>query len=109
MVTEVTCRLISCQPKEKRLTLELYPFDMDTFPSLCEQLLALLSATLKEKQYDADLHSWFFNVEGGEWIIRAEHYTESVWIEALSAKADSQAFDKLTGRLASGMILRCTE
>ncbi len=109
MVSEVTCRLISCQPDDKRLTLELDPFDMDTFPSLCEQLLGLLSTTIKEQQYDADLHSCLFHFEGSDWIIRAEHYTESVWVEALSANGNGQAFAKLADKLSSVVILKSTK
>ncbi len=90
MVSKVHCRVVHFQPDNNRLELSLTPFDMDCFPIVCQQLLVLWSATLKEKQFDADLHSWLIRAEGHDCIIRAEHYTQSVWIETLSEKEDGR-------------------
>jgi hypothetical protein len=66
-----------------RIILVAPEFDFDSFPDVGEQLLTLLSATVIEKQVDADLHSWIIDFEGCQLIVKAEHYSGTVWIESL--------------------------
>ncbi|WED26637.1 DUF3630 family protein [Vibrio sp. DW001] len=68
---------------EGKLILSSPSFDVDSFPKVGEELVCLLSAEIKEKQLDADLHSWLIDFEGCLFFLRAEHYSESVWLEAL--------------------------
>ena len=66
-----------------RIILTAPGFDFDSFPQVGEQLLTMLSATVIEKQVDADLHSWIIDFEGCQLIVKAEHYSASIWIESL--------------------------
>ncbi|WP_136487227.1 DUF3630 family protein [Vibrio sp. H11] len=68
---------------EGRIIVAAPGFDYDSFPPLGERLVAGLSARIIEKQSDADLHSWLIDFEGCQLMLRAEHYIESVWLEAL--------------------------
>lgn len=75
--------LVECIDSEGKLILTTPPFDVDSFPELGNELVRLLSAEIKEKQFDADLHSWLIDFEGCVFFLRAEHYSESIWLEAL--------------------------
>ncbi len=59
-------------------------FDFDNFPALGEALLVLLSAKLIEQQQDADLHTWLIDFEGQRFFLKAEYYSQAMWLEALS-------------------------
>ncbi|MGC9422520.1 DUF3630 family protein [Vibrio sp.] len=78
-------------------------WDVDTFPELAERLVRLLSATVIEKQLDADLHSWLIDFEGCPLLLRAEHYSGSIWIEALSAQENEEELIFLAQLLARGV------
>lgn len=75
--------LMEFMEKEGKLILSSPSFDVDSFPDIGEKLVNLLSAQVKEKQLDADLHSWLIDFEGCLLFLRAEHYSESIWLEAL--------------------------
>ncbi len=47
--------------QEGRLIITAPSFDLDSFPALGERLVGLLSATVVEKQWDADIHSWLID------------------------------------------------
>ncbi|WP_070962672.1 DUF3630 family protein [Vibrio sonorensis] len=81
--------LISYDQEQARVLIRTPSFNFDDFPTLADELLQLLSAKVLEKQWDADLYSWLIDFEGAQLMLKAEHYSESVWIEALT-KNDSQ-------------------
>ncbi len=90
------------QPELGRLVISTPSFDYDSFPALGEQLVSLLSATVTEKQADADIHSWLIDFEGCELMLKAEHYSESVWFETLSAHESQQEMVFLAQLFAKG-------
>ena len=72
------------QAEEGRIIIRTPRFDFDSFPELGERLVSLLSARVLEKQWDADIHSWLVDFEGCQLFLKAEHYSECVWFEALA-------------------------
>lgn len=72
------------QAEEGRIIIRTPRFDFDSFPELGERLVWLLSARVIEKQWDADIHSWLVDFEGCQLFLKAEHYSECVWFEALA-------------------------
>lgn len=72
------------QAEEGRIIIRTPRFDFDSFPELGERLVSLLSARMVEKQWDADIHSWLVDFEGCQLFLKAEHYSECVWFEALA-------------------------
>ncbi|NNN45370.1 MULTISPECIES: DUF3630 family protein [unclassified Vibrio] len=86
-----------------RIILRTPPWDFDSFPKLAERLLRLLSATVLEKQLDADMHSWLIDFEGCPLLLRAEHYSGSIWIEALSAQESEEELIFLAQLFARGI------
>lgn len=78
-------------------------FDFDSFPKLGEKLVSLLSASVVEKQSDADLHSWLIDFEGCQLFLRAEHYSETIWIEALAPQQGTEELQYLTKLFAIGI------
>jgi len=89
--------------EEGKLIITIDGFDIDSFPLLGEQLLATLSATVIEKQLDADLYSWLIDFEGCRLLLKAEHYSESVWFEALSVADSREELDFLARLFRSGV------
>ena len=89
-------------PEQGRIIINAPDFDFDSFPALAERLLRLLSATALEKQCDADIHSWLIDFEGCHMLLKAEHYSESVWLEALSIKESRDEFNFLAKLFADG-------
>lgn len=62
-----------------------FHFDsFDSFEVIGKQLVTAMDATIVEQQMDADLHSWLVDFEGAQFMLRAEHYSNSVWLEALA-------------------------
>ncbi|MDE1223697.1 DUF3630 family protein [Vibrio aestuarianus] len=88
--------------EEGRLILSAPRFDFDTFPQFGERLVDLLSASVIEKQWDADIHSWLIDFEGCQLFLKAEHYSECMWLEALSIKESQQEMDFLAQLFARG-------
>ncbi len=89
--------------QEGRLIVQTQAFEFDSFPAMGERLLTLLSATAVEKQQDADLHSWLIDFEGCRLMLRAEHYSECVWLEALGEGQSKEELDFIAGLLARGI------
>lgn len=84
-----------------RLILNTSEWDMDSFPALGERFLHWLSASLIDKQLDTDLHTWLIDFEGCQLLLKAEHYSASIWLETLS---DEQGREELAfiAQLLSG-------
>ncbi|MGD8112357.1 DUF3630 family protein [Vibrio sp. TRT 17S01] len=83
--------------EQGRIIITTPRFDYDSFPLLGDKLLSLLSATPVEKQWDADIHSWLIDFEGCQLFLKAEHYSECVWLEALSICDSKEELDYLAG------------
>lgn len=81
--------LLAYDAEQGRIIVRTPTFDFDSFPTLGERFVNLLSAQVIEKQADADIHSWLVDFEGCRLFLRAEHYSESVWLEAVTI-AESQ-------------------
>ncbi|SHO58278.1 DUF3630 family protein [Vibrio quintilis] len=79
-------------------------FDFDSFPSLGETLVSLLSAHIKEKQTDADLHTWLIDFEGTSLFLKAEHYSGSIWLEALQREQSFEVLDYIAEIFRQEMI-----
>ncbi|HHC6465663.1 TPA: DUF3630 family protein [Vibrio parahaemolyticus] len=88
--------------EEGRLLITAPRFDLDTFPALGERLVGLLSATVIEKQWDADIHSWLIDFEGCRLFMKAEHYSEAIWFEALNIEESGEELDYLAGLFQRG-------
>jgi len=88
--------------EEGRIIIRTPNFDFDTFPELGDKLLKLLSAQAIEKQWDADIHSWLIDFEDCQLFLRAEHYSECVWLEALSSGDSKQELDFLASLFERG-------
>ncbi|TOH43176.1 aminopeptidase [Vibrio parahaemolyticus] len=88
--------------EEGRLLIAASRFDLDTFPALGERLVGLLSATVIEKQWDADIHSWLIDFEGCRLFMKAEHYSEAIWFEALNIEESREELDYLAGLFQRG-------
>jgi len=97
--------LIEYQVAQGRIILRSPRFDFDTFPLLGERLLATLSASVIEKQCDADIHSWLIDFEGYQLFLKAEHYSESIWLESLAGSTSSEELDYLAGLFNAGFDL----
>jgi len=67
-----------------RIIFSIPEFDFDSFEVIGKQLVRVMDATIIEQQIDADLHSWLIDFEGAQFMLRAEHYSNSVWLEALA-------------------------
>ncbi|MEZ8348927.1 DUF3630 family protein [Vibrio splendidus] len=81
--------------EEGRLLITSPSFDFDSYEVLGEKLVALLSASVVEKQWDADMHSWLINFEDCRMFLKSEHYSESIWFESLNAEESREEFDYL--------------
>lgn len=94
--------LMECIEKEGKLILIAPSFDVDSFPELGQELVEMLSAEVKEKQFDADLHSWLIDFEGCVFFLRAEHYSESIWLEALYKRESREEVNYLAALFSKG-------
>ncbi|PSW03405.1 DUF3630 family protein [Photobacterium lipolyticum] len=76
-----------------RLLLSGPEFDFDTFPEIAELLLTRIDACLIERELNADLHLWLIDFEGSRLMLKGEHYSGALWLEALSpADSDTLSF-----------------
>jgi len=89
--------------EEGRLIVQTTDFDFDSFPEIGERLLTLLSAKAIEKQKDADLHSWLIDFEDCRLMLRAEHYSECMWFEAMGEGQGREELDFIAGLLSRGI------
>ena len=101
-VTEHQFGLQEYLAQEGRLLITAPSFDLDSFPELGERLITLLSATIIEKQWDADIHSWLIDFEGCRLFMKAEHYSEAIWFEALVLEDSKEELDYLAGLFKRG-------
>lgn len=90
------------QAEEGRIIIRTPRFDFDSFPELGERLVSLLSARVLEKQWDADIHSWLVDFEGCQLFLKAEHYSECVWFEALAVDDSKEEVAFLTSLFQRG-------
>ncbi|KJY69573.1 DUF3630 family protein [Vibrio nigripulchritudo] len=94
--------LMEYQREEGRIILTTPRFDYDSFPELGDKLVKTLSATVVEKQWDADIHSWLIDFEGCQLFLKSEHYSESVWLEVLNKDENREELDYLAGLFEKG-------
>ena len=90
------------QAEEGRIIIRTPRFDFDSFPEMAQRLVTLLSATVVEKQWDADIHSWLIDFEGCQLFLKSEHYSESVWFEALEVQASQENLQFLASLFQRG-------
>ncbi|GAD81407.1 DUF3630 family protein [Vibrio ezurae] len=86
-----------------RLSLVAPCFDHDDFAVIGQKFVDLIDASVIEKQQDADLHSWLIDFEGCQLMLRAEHYSESMWLESLSATESQPELQFLANLVAKGI------
>ncbi|MGF1693341.1 DUF3630 family protein [Photobacterium kagoshimensis] len=68
-------------------------FDYDTFAEVAVALVARIDATVVEREKNADLHVWLIDFEGCRLLLKGEHYSGALWLEAMSsADNDTLAF-----------------
>lgn len=84
-----------------KLLIHTPTWDFDSFAAIGEEIVALLSATVKERQMEADLHTWLVDFEGSLLLLKAEHYSETIWLETLSGDED-QAVIRFIATLLAG-------
>ncbi|PSU92455.1 DUF3630 domain-containing protein [Photobacterium kishitanii] len=58
-------------------------FEFDNFTTIAMALLQRLDATLIDKEPSADLHQWLIDFDGCQLLLKAEHYSTSMWFELL--------------------------
>ncbi|NAZ98524.1 DUF3630 family protein [Vibrio toranzoniae] len=95
MTTQTEFGLREYLAEEGRLLITSPSFDFDSYEVLGERLVALLSASVVEKQWDADMHSWLIDFEDCRMFLKFEHYSESIWFESLNAEESREEFDYL--------------
>ena len=88
--------------EEGKLLIATPSFDFDSFGTLAQSLLELLSATVVEKQWDADIHTWLVDFEGCRLLLKGEHYSEFLWFEALDVASDKEELDFLASLFKRG-------
>ncbi|OAJ95482.1 DUF3630 family protein [Vibrio bivalvicida] len=94
--------LLDYQVEEGRIIIRAPRFDFDSFPQLAEKLIKLLSASVVEKQWDADIHSWLIDFEGCQLFLKSEHYSECIWFEALAIDDSKEELDFLASLFQRG-------
>ena len=94
--------LVEYQADDGRIVIRAPRFDFDSFPQLADKLVKLLSASVVEKQWDADIHSWLIDFEGCQLFLKSEHYSESLWLEALLIDESRQELDFLASLFYKG-------
>lgn len=67
----------------KYLMIPMAGLHFDNFADRVMPWMEQWELQLHERQCDADLHSWRVLFEGTPLLLRGDHYTESVWLEAL--------------------------
>ncbi|NOI25355.1 DUF3630 family protein [Vibrio mediterranei] len=87
---------------EGKLVLVTPSFDFDSFDTIASSLVAQLSATVVEKQWDADIHTWLVDFEGCRMLLKGEHYSELMWFEALDITGSKDEFDFLASIFRRG-------
>ncbi|GMQ48046.1 DUF3630 family protein [Vibrio sp. 10N] len=88
--------------QEGKLLIVTPSFDFDSFDALAMAMLTQLSATVIEKQWDADIHTWLVDFEGCRMLLKGEHYSESMWFEAIDIAGSKEELDFLAGLFRRG-------
>ncbi|MGL5006001.1 MAG: DUF3630 family protein [Plesiomonas sp.] len=57
--------------------------DVDNFAEKVQPLLEQAELQVIDRQCDADLHTWRVEFEGTPLLLRGDHYTQTLWLEAL--------------------------
>ncbi|OOF03306.1 hypothetical protein BZG80_10520 [Salinivibrio sp. MA440] len=78
LLIESDCALAFSQPQ----------LDADNAELICQPLLDVLQAQVLESQQDADMMTWLIDFEGTRLMLKAAHYTQSVWLEPLESDGD---------------------
>ena len=94
--------LVEYQKDQGRIIIKTPRFDFDNFPHLADRLVKLLSASVIEKQWDADIHSWLIDFEDCHLFLKSEHYSESVWFESLMVEDSKPELDFLASLFERG-------
>ncbi|MCL9782926.1 DUF3630 family protein [Vibrio sp. S4M6] len=91
------------EPSSGRIILQAPSFDYDSFPQVGVYFVELISATIVERQADADVHSWLIDFEGCQLFLKAEHYSEVMWLEALCVNDSQEELEFLAQLLGKGI------
>ncbi|MGF1769438.1 DUF3630 family protein [Enterovibrio makurazakiensis] len=75
---------------EGRLVIAANALDFDNAASYLNTFCELIGATPEDKQTDADLHTWLVDFEGVTFLLKAEHYSASIWLERLGQDGDDE-------------------
>ncbi len=76
--------------EEGRFVLAIDDLDFDNADGYAAAFCQLIDAAIIEKQMDADLMSWLVDFEGVQFMLKAEHYSASLWLERLGADGDDE-------------------
>ncbi|MCC4797473.1 hypothetical protein BCT30_12950 [Enterovibrio norvegicus] len=76
--------------EEGRFVLAIDDLDFDNAEAYAAAFCQLIDAAIIEKQMDADLMSWLVDFEGVQFMLKAEHYSASLWLERLGAEGDDE-------------------
>lgn len=85
-----TFRLSHMDAVAGRLVLVADTLNADNAEQHLQALCQMLDASVKEKQTDADLLSWLIDFEGVALMLRAGHYSASVWLETLGDEGQDE-------------------
>ncbi len=77
------------------LILKSPQFDFDDFPRIADCLTNEVQATVVEKQFNADLYSWHIRYMNHSFLLCAEYYSQSVWLQALNIRDSQNVMDDL--------------
>ncbi|MEZ8143634.1 hypothetical protein A1OO_00250 [Enterovibrio norvegicus FF-33] len=83
-------RLSHFDANEGRLVLAADGMDFDNAEAMLDRFCQLIDANAQDKQTDADLHTWLVDFEGVTFMLKAEHYSASVWLERLGKEGDEE-------------------
>ncbi|MDO6500278.1 DUF3630 family protein [Photobacterium sanguinicancri] len=79
--------------EHSHLLLTAPDFDYDTFSEVATALVVRIDSIVIEQEKNADLHVWLIDFEGCRLLLKGEHYSGALWIEAMSsADNDTLAF-----------------
>ena len=76
--------------EEGRFVLAIDDLDFDNADAYAIAFCQLIDAVIIEKQTDADLMSWLVDFEDVQFMLKAEHYSASLWLERLGADGDDE-------------------
>ena len=64
------------------ITIPVPGLNFDNFAEWALPVISRLELQVLERQCDADLHTWRVEFEGTPLLLRGDHYTECLWLEA---------------------------